>query len=329
MSTARWTSSLIAAALALSAQFGAMPPDAAAQQRITMKGGQIRGAYNRWTSAYAVYLTKELPGVQVSSESSTGSSENVRAVHSGSVEVALTFSSDAFLGYRGEAHFKKPQKNVRTMTYLFGSVGHLLVPAKSAIRKIGDLKGKTISMGGPGSGSAKNLTALLKHLGIWGTFKPVYLGRKSPEAMRNGKIDGYNWHPGLGNAMIRDTATMMRIRFINMDAPARQSEFYKKFPYFGPTVIPAGVYPNVDADTPTFGTGTVMIAGSRVSADLVYNIMKAIYSEKGRKYILSAAGKVAQEMSIENGLKLLNAPLHKGAIRFWKEVGKKIPEELM
>ncbi len=329
MTRTRWASFLTAAAILLAAHFGAVPPDASAQQRITMKGGQIRGAYNRWTSAYAVYLTKELKGVQVSSESSTGSSENVRAVNSGSVEIALTFSSDSFLGYRGKAHFKKPQKNMRTMTYLFGSVGHLLVPANSDIKNIEDLKGKTISMGGPGSGSAKNLTALLKHLGIWGTFKPVYLGRKSPEAMRNGKIAGYNWHPGLGNAMIRDTATMMKIRFINMDAPARKSGFYKKFPFFGPTMIPAGVYPNVNVDTPTFGTGTVMIAGSQVSADLIYNIMKAMYSEKGRKYILSAAGKVAKELSLKNGLKLINAPLHKGAVRFWKEAGKKIPKELM
>ena len=329
MTRTRWASLLTAAAFLLAAHFGAALPDASAQQRITMKGGQIRGAYNRWTSAYAVYLTKELKGVQVSSESSTGSVENVRAIHSGSVEVALTFSSDSFLGYRGKGHFKKPQKNMRTMTYLFGSVGHLLVPANSPIKKIEDLKGKTISMGGPGSGSAKNLTALLKHLGIWGTFKPVYLGRKSPEAMRNGKIAGYNWHPGLGNAMIRDTATMMKIRFINMDAPARKSGFYKKFPFFGPTMIPAGVYPNVNVDTPTFGTGTVMIAGSQVSADLIYNIMKAMYSEKGRKYIISAAGKVAKELSIKNGLKLINAPLHKGAIRFWKEAGKNIPKELM
>ncbi len=329
MTRIRWALLPGAIALIVFAQFVAVPSTAVAQQRITMKGGQIRGAYNRWTSAYAVYLTKELKGVQVSSESSTGSSENVRAVNSGAVEIALTFSSDSYLGYRGKAHFKKPQKNLRTMTYLFGSVGHLLVPAKSAIRKIEDLKGNTISMGGPGSGSAKNLTALLKHLGIWGTFKPVYLGRKSPEAMRNGKIAGYNWHPGLGNAMIRDTATMMKIRFINMDTPARASGFYKKYPYFGPTVIPAGVYPNVDVDTPTFGTGTVMIAGSKVSADLIYNVMKAIYSEKGRKYILSAAGKVARELSLDNGLKLINAPLHAGAIRFWKEAGKKIPKELM
>jgi TRAP transporter TAXI family solute receptor len=329
MRKTRWCFILAAAVLIAVVHIGVMPQAASAQKRITMKGGQIRGAYNRWTSAYAVYLTKELPGIQVSSESSTGSSENVRSVNSGAVELALTFSSDSYLGWRGQAHFKKPQKNLRTMTYLFGSVGHLLVPANSSIKKIEDLKGKTISMGGPGSGSAKNLTALLKHLGMWGSFKPVYLGRKSPEAMRNGKIAGYNWHPGLGNAMIRDTATMMKIRFINMDAPAKKSGFYKKYPYFGPTVIPAGVYPNVKVDTPTFGTGSVMIANSKVSADLIYKIMKSIYSEKGRKYIVSAAGKVAKEMSVKNGLKLINAPLHPGAVRFWKEAGKKIPKDLM
>ncbi|MEE9257127.1 MAG: TAXI family TRAP transporter solute-binding subunit [bacterium] len=322
-----WLVGIIAAVFLVSGGFS--PETASAAKSITMKGGQIRGAYNRWTSAYAVFLTKELDGIQVSSESSTGAAENVRAVNSGAVELALTFSSESYLGWRGQAHYKKPQKNLRTMTYLFGSVGHLLVPASSSVKTVYDLKGKTLSMGGPGSGSAKNLTNLLKHLKIWGSFKAVYLGRKSPEAMRNGKIIGYNWHPGLGNAMIRDTATMMKIRFINMDAPARKSGFYKKFPYYGPTVIPAGVYPNVNVDTPTFGTGSVMIANSNVSADLIYKILKAIYSEKGKKYILSAAGKVAKELSIKNGLKLINAPLHPGAVRFWKENGKKIPADLL
>ncbi len=324
-----WIGVLVAAVFMVSGFVGLSPETASAQKRITMKGGQIRGAYNRWTSAYAVYLTKELDGVQVSSESSTGASENVRTVNSGAVELALTFSSETFLGYPGKAHYKKPQKNIRTMTYLFGSVGHLLVPAKSSVKTIYDLKGKTLSMGGPGSGSAKNLTNLVKHLGLWGKFKAVYLGRKSPDAMRNGKIIGYNWHPGLGNAMIRDTATMMKIRFINMDAPARKSGFYKKYPYYGPTVIPAGVYPDVNVDTPTFGTGSVMIANKNVSSDLIYKIMSAIYSEKGRKYIVSAAGKVAKELSIKNGLKLINSPLHAGAVRFWKEKGKKIPANLM
>ncbi len=169
----------------------------------------------------------------------------------------------------------------------------------------------------------------LEFSGGTGSFKAVYLGRKSPEALRNGKIHGYNWHPGLGNAMIRDTATMIKIRFINIDEPARKSGFYNKYPYYGPTVIPAGLYPKVKVDTPTFGTGSVMIANSKVPADLIYTIMKTIYSEKRKKYILSAVGKVAKELSIKNGLKLITAPLHPGAVRFWKEAGKKIPADLI
>ena len=80
MKKIRWGLVVAAAAVLVIAQFGAAPSANSATKRITMKGGQIRGAYNRWTSAYAIYLTKEIKGLEVSSESSTGSSENVRAV---------------------------------------------------------------------------------------------------------------------------------------------------------------------------------------------------------------------------------------------------------
>ena len=152
--------------------------------------------------------------------------------------MGLVFASDLFDGFRGLGAFKSKQSNVRALTHLFGSVGHFVVPASSNIKTLEDIKGKTISMGGPGSGSAKNLTKLLKQAGLWGTFKDVYAGRKSPDQLKNGKIDAYNWHPGLGNAMIRDTATSMKIRFIDLDETARKSGFYEKFPYFSTTVIP-------------------------------------------------------------------------------------------
>ena len=325
----RWMLIAVAALFLISGHFALTPAPAFAQKRITIKGGQIRGAFNRWTSAWAIFLTKELKGVKVSSESSTGSPENARAVNSGSVEMGLLFASDLYTAYRSQGQFKKPHKNITTLTYLFGSVGHFLVPAGSAFKKLKDIEGKVVSMGGPGSGSAKNLTMLLKHMGLWGKFKPVYLGRKSPAALRNGKIAAYNWHPGLGNAMIRDTATMMKVRFINMDAPARKLGFYKKFPFFGTMTIPAGLYPNVNVDTKTFGTGSIMTANKKLSADLVYKILKLIYSKKGKAYLLTAAGKVTKQMTKANAFDFITVPLHPGAMRYWKEQGKAIPAALM
>ncbi len=207
-------------------------------------------------------------------------------------------------------------------SFLFGSVGHFVVPADSSIKKLEDIKGKTISMGGPGSGSAKNLTKLLKHVGLWGSFKDVYSGKKSSDQLVNGKIDAYNWHPGIGSGFIRGTANKIKIRFIDLNAPAKASGFYKKYAYFEPTTIPAGVYPKVDHDTMTIGTGTLMIANKNVSADVVYRILKGVYSAAGKKYLTAAFGGRAKQMTVANGLKNPVAPLHPGAAKFWKEKGK-------
>ena len=319
----------LASAAMLSAMAVASIPAVAADAGVTIRGGQVRGAFNRTAGAWAVYLTQNVPGLKASAEASAGSRDNIRAVNFGVAEMGMVFASDLFKAYNAQGSFKKPHKNVRALTFLFASVGHFVVPADSDIKTLEDIEGKTISMGGPGSGSAKNLTALLEHIGLWGKFKAVYAGKKSPEALKNGKIHAYNWHPGLGNAMIRDTAASMKIRFIDMNAPARKSGFYEKFPYFGPTEIPAGVYPDVDVDTATFGTGSLMIANKDMPADLVYAVLNAVYSDGGKDYLEKSAGKIARQMTTVNGLRAITVPLHPGAARFWKERGKSIPSKLM
>ncbi|MEM9223550.1 MAG: TAXI family TRAP transporter solute-binding subunit [Pseudomonadota bacterium] len=304
------------------------PPIAIAAEFISIKGGQVRGAFNRTANGWAAYVTENVPEIRASAEASAGSLDNIRTLQSGDAEFGVAFASDAYSAHRGEAPFETATDKLRAATYLFGSVGHFVVPADSDIQEIADIKGKTISMGGPGSGSAKSLQAILEHIGLWGEFDPVYAGRKSPEELRNGNIAAYNWHPGLGNAMIRDTAAAMPIRFIDMNKPAVETGFYDAFPYYGPTVIPAGTYPGVDVDTETFGTGTLMLTHADVPEDLVYNVLKAVYSDAGKEFLISAAGQVASQMTTDNAVRTVTIPLHPGAVRFFEEAGVTIPDEL-
>ncbi len=299
------------------------PADVAAEVRLTINGGQTKGAFNRVSSGWAAYITKHVGGVNASSKASSGSLDNTRQVDAGKADMGLVFASDLYDGVKGIGSFKKATSNVRYMTFVFGSVGHFVVPADSSIKALADIKGKTISMGGPGSGSAKNLTKLLKHVGLWGSFKDVYAGKKSSDQLVNGKVDAYNWHPGIGSGFIRGTANKIKIRFIDLNAPAKASGFYKEFPYFEPTPIPAGVYPKVDHDTMTIGTGTLMIVNKDVSDDLVYQVLKGVYTDDGKKFLTAAFGGRAKQMTTGNGLKNLVAPLHPGAVKFWKEMGKK------
>jgi TRAP transporter TAXI family solute receptor len=201
-------------------------------------------------------------------------------------------------------------------------VGHFVVPADSSIKRLADIKGKTSSMGGPGSGSAKNLTKILDHLGIMGTFKDAYAGKKSSDQLVNGKIAGDNWHSGVGSGFIRGTANKIKIRLIDMNVEAKASGFYDKYPYFESVTIPGGVYPGVDSPVNTFGTGAILIAHESVSEDVVYKILKAAYSDEGTKFLLGSIGNNVKQVTIANGNKNLVAPLHPGAARFWKEMGK-------
>ena len=315
------TLSSTAAMLLVAATWSATPASAE-DIRLTINGGQTKGAFNRVVTGWAAYITKHVDGVKASSKASAGSLDNTRQTDAGKADMALVFASDLHDGVKGIGSFKKPAADVRYVTFVFGSVGHFVVPADSPIKKLEDIKGKTISMGGPGSGSAKNLTKLLEHVGLWGSFKDVYAGKKSSDQLVNGKVAAYNWHPGIGSGFIRGTANKIKIRFIDLDAPAKATGFYDKYPYFEPVTIPAGVYPNVDKDTMTIGTGSLMIANKSVPDDVVYRILKGVYSDEGKKFLEAAYGGRAKQMTIENGNKNLVAPLHPGAEKFWKEMGK-------
>jgi len=297
-------------------------PAFAADVRLTINGGQTKGAFNRVASGLSAFATKSIEGVNASAKASAGSLDNTRQVDAGKADMGLVFASDLHDGAKGIGSFKKAASNVRYVTFLFGSVGHFVVPADSEIKKLEDIKGKTISMGGPGSGSAKNLTKLLEHVGLWGSFKDVYAGKKSSDQLVNGKVDAYNWHPGIGSGFIRGTANKIKIRFVDLNAPAKATGFYEKYPYFEPVKIPADVYPNVDADAMTIGTGTLLIANKDVPDDVVYQFLKGIYSDDGKAFLKAAYGGRADQMTVENGNKNLVAPMHPGAAKFWKEMGK-------
>lgn len=310
------------AGLALAAATILPGPALAQDVRLTVNGGQTNGAFNQVASGLAAYATKNIEGVKASAKASAGSVDNTRQVDSGKSDMGIVFASDLYDAVEGIGTFKEPAANVRYVTFLFGSVGHFVVADDSPIKVLEDIKGKTISMGGPGSGSAKNLAKLLDHVDLTGEFKDVYAGKKSSDQLVNGKVDAYNWHPGIGSGFIRGTANKIKIRLVDLDAPAKASGFYEKYPYFEPVTIPGGVYPGVDTDSMTIGTGTLMIANKDVPDEVVYEFLKGIYSQEGIDYLTAAYGDRAAQMTIENGNKNLVAPLHPGAEKFWKEMGK-------
>ena len=131
---------------------------------------------------------------------------------------------------------------------------------------------------------------------------------------------------GYPNASVIEAATQTAIRLIDVGKDAEASGFYDAYAY-APTVIPAKTYPGQDQECHSFQDSTLLTTRSDVDNEIVYKVMKAIWSPKGLES-MRQAHKAAKQMSMENAFKNASRPLAKGAAKFWEEAGKTIPDKL-
>ena len=92
-----------------------------------------------------------------------------------------------------------------------------------------------------------------------------------------------------------------------------------QFKFFANDEIPAGVYKDV-AGVKTLSVGAQWVTSAKIDPDLVYEITKALWSDKTRAALDAghAKGKVIRK---ETALAGLAIPLHAGADKFYKEAG--------
>lgn len=306
----------------------ALTPAISQSQSIKIGGGPTGGTFNTFTNAMAIYLPKVIDGLQASSVGSGGSVENVKRVSSGESDFGLCYAVDSKLGYLG----KLPQddtkyENLRTMGYLYGAPAQLVVRAKSGIDTAMDLKGKRVALGSAGSGAAASAERFFRHIGIWDDFKPTFQGYSAAaSSFKDGKIDAFWVLVGYPNRSVIEASVQEKIKLVDVGVDAEKTGFYEEFAY-APTTIPAGTYGKGMPECKTFQDSTILSVNKDVPNDLVYEIMKALWSEKGMETMVTAKS-TFKEMTLDNAFMGATVPLHPGAMKFWVEEGKEIPENL-
>ena len=93
----------------------------------------------------------------------------------------------------------------------------------------------------------------------------------------------------------------------------------KDAPFFSKDEIPAGAYKDVPA-TPTLAVGAQWVTSAKIPDDVVYNVVKGLWSDKTRA-VLDAGHAKGKLIRKESALSGLAVPLHPGAEKFYKEAG--------
>ncbi len=287
------------------------------------------GTYYPMGGAIASLITKKVDNVSVSAETSGGSAENVRLLEQGITDMAWANASEMYWGWNGIKYFKdKKYRNMRVVARVWSNSYHWLSLQSSGITGPDQFAGKKLTIGPQGSGAALHGETVLRSLGLWDKVKIVWMPPSAAaSALKDKQTDVFGYFSGIPMAAVLDIQALNKITMIDVAAPAVAKGFSNEYPFYKAAAIPAGTYKGQDQDVGIFNQSTFWLVNKDLDDELVYRMVKKVFSEEGRKYMASAH-KRGSEISIERALDGVDAliPLHPGAGKFWKEQGLKVPD---
>jgi len=293
---------------------------------VTIGTGGITGVYYPTGGAIAriVNNKKDEYGIRCTVESTGGSVFNVNAVLAGDLEFGVVQSDRQYQAINGLAEWEgKPQKKLRAVFSLHPETVTLVCADDAGIKSIADVKGKIINIGNPGSGQRQNSIDALEAAGINYETDIKAEGIKAAEApglLQDGRIDGFFYTVGHPNGSMKEaTAGARKVRFVSIDGPGVDKLVAAK-PYYAKAFVPMSNYPAAvnEGDVPTFGVKATFVTSADVPDEVVYAVTKEVFENLDEFKKLHPAFAV---LTKENMLEGLSAPIHPGAMKYFKEAG--------
>src|SRR5215831_6861505 len=311
-------------ALALGAGLGALGlsglPARAQRQFFRIGTGGTGGTYYPVGGIIANAISTDR--INVSAVATNGSVANVNGIVGGSMESGFSQADVNSWAVNGTGIYQgKPKvEELRAIANLYPESVHIVVKKGLALKSVADLKGRRVSIDEPGSGTLVNARAILAAFGVTEKdIKPEYLKQlQSAEKLKDGSLDAFFTTTGYPLGTLTELAATNGFDLLPIEGEARD-KILAQYKFFARDKIPEGTYKNVKG-VETISVGAQWVTSSKQPEGLVYEITKAMWSDKTRAALDSghAKGKAIQKSTALLGIGI---PLHPCAERFYKEAG--------
>lgn len=308
---------LAAGAMALSV--GLTAGAAKAQEFINVLTGGTSGVYYPLGVALSEIYGQGIEGARTQVQATKASVENLNLLQVGRGEIAFSLGDSLRDGWEGnkEAGFPGKLDKLRGIAAIYPNYVQIVASKESGITTLEELKGKSLSVGAPASGTELNARAIFAAAGL--TYQDLgkieYLPfAESVELIKNRQLDSTLQSAGLGVASLRDLATSVPINVVAVPA-----EVVEKIgaPFMAVT-IPAGTYEGQAGDVPTAAVGNFLVSHEGVSEETAYQMTKLLFENLDK---LAAAHAAAKAIDVKKAVDGMPVPLHPGAERYYREVG--------
>lgn len=310
-------SKIVAGSLVLAGTFGAV--SAKAEEFINVLTGGTSGVYYPLGVALSKIYGDNIEGARTQVQATKASVENLNLLQAGRGEIGFSLGDSVQMAWEGnqEAGFPGKLDKLRGIAAIYSNYIQIVASQESGIKTLADLKGKSLSVGAPKSGTELNARAILEAAGMsYGDLgKTEYLPfAESVELIKNRQLNATLQSAGMGVASIRDLATSLPI---NVVAVPKEEVDKIGAPYIA-AIIPAGTYEGQAEDVPTAAVGNFLITHEGVSEETAYQMTKLLFDNLPA---LAAAHAAAKAIDVQKAIEGMPVPLHPGAERYYKEIG--------
>ena len=286
--------------------------------------------FHRTGSAVAKFMNEKMD-IKARTQPFSGSSTFVPLLNKNEIQLAMVAVGDAVTAFEGRDYFAgRPQPNIRLLNVMFQLPFGVIVPADSPVQKVSDLKGLRMPSGFPSmTTTIRPHNAYLASAGLsLKDMKPYPVANvfKGVIAMGDGKVDAAGIAPGVSFVQKAHIKLRKRggVRFLSLDtSPKAVASMKRVLPSRIVMVKPAKHLVGVLAPTPMMAYSIYLSANAAMSDDLAYRIVKALHANK--PHLVSSA-KVLNRFKPGRMAEKLDTPYHRGAIRFYKEIGQWPPK---
>lgn len=305
-------------AIGMASLFLSLPLTSHAEAPLTIATASPAGVYH--VVGRALCRTIDTP---CQAQPSDGSSANLHALRRGELMFALAQSDIHHYAVQGIEGFRQagPDTSLRSVFSLHSEPFTLVVRRDAGIRSFDDLERHSVNIGNPGSGQRGTMLRLMDARG-WSrsSFRQVHDLPADQQSMElcHGNIDAMVYTVGHPNASVAQAIRLCNAEIIDVRGDSVDL-LVNAYPYFALATIPGGLYGPDQPAVRTFGVKATLVTRADTDANLVYRMVSDVFEEFMRfKATHPALGTLTPQAMIQEGL---SAPLHEGALRYYRERG--------